>query len=171
MSGRKHVPGTIQHLSTDLPAVAASVVYMRQHAAALATEAGGNDEQVDRIRLAVSEAVTNVVEHAYPRGQHGRVQVEAAVDAGELLVLVSDEGAGMSSDRVSRGLGLGLALMAEVCDGLTISARSSGGVDVQMRFVLDGAMAAAANGRHADHALGSVASALMSAVPSFSTTT
>ena len=125
-----------RQLNVVLPAVAASVACMRSDAAGLALAAGASEEQADRVRLAVSEAVTNVVEHAYARGGSGRVQLVAAVENGELLVLVSDDGHGMSSRRRSRGLGLGLALMADACDGLTISARSGGGVEVQTRFVL-----------------------------------
>jgi anti-sigma regulatory factor (Ser/Thr protein kinase) len=121
---------------------------MRAEAGEFAARAGADEEQVDRVRLAVSEAVTNVIEHAYPSGGHGRVHMAAAVEDGELIVLVSDDGLGMSSRPFgpgqgigsrgpSPGLGLGLALMADACDGLTISARSSGGVDVLMRFELE----------------------------------
>jgi anti-sigma regulatory factor (Ser/Thr protein kinase) len=139
---------------------------MRGEAAQLAAAAGASEEQVDRVRLAVSEAVTNVVEHAYATGSHGRIQLAAAVEDGELLVLVSDEGGGMDSNRESLGLGLGLGLMAEACDGLTISARSSGGVDVQMRFVL----AAPAPAKRVQPR-GSSAVAWRPAAPRFSTTT
>ncbi len=158
--------GTATTVSTALPAVAASVVCMRRQAAAFAAEAGGSADAVDRVRLAVSEAVTNVVEHAYAGGEVGCVQMQAAVEGGELLVLVSDGGSGLNPRRVSRGLGLGLALMADVCDGLTIAARSSSGVDVQMRFLL-----AAPDGEWRGQRRGSSASALRPAAPSFSTTT
>jgi anti-sigma regulatory factor (Ser/Thr protein kinase) len=153
-------------LNIALPAVAATVASMRGEAADLAASAGASEEQVDRVRLAVSEAVTNVVEHAYATGGHGRVQMAAAVERGELLVLVSDEGAGIDSRRPSLGLGLGLGLMAEACDGLTISARSSGGVDVQMRFLI--AAPAPAPRRQSR---GSSSAAWRPALPRFSTTT
>jgi anti-sigma regulatory factor (Ser/Thr protein kinase) len=123
---------------------------MRAEAGEFAARAGAEEEQVDRVRLAVSEAVTNVIEHAYPSDGPGRVHMAAAIEEGELIVLVSDDGLGMTSRPFgpapglglrgpSPGLGLGLALMADACDGLTISARSSGGVDVLMRFELEAA--------------------------------
>jgi anti-sigma regulatory factor (Ser/Thr protein kinase) len=165
MATGRHADSAMQ-LSSNLPAVAASVACMRGEAAALAAGAGASQEQVDRVRLAVSEAVTNVIEHAYGGGAYGRIHMAAAVEAGELLVLVSDEGGGIDSRRDSLGLGLGLGLMAEACDGLTISARSSGGVDVQMRFEV-GAPAAPARAQPR----GSSRAAWRPAVPRFSTTT
>lgn len=38
-------------------------------------------EALDDIELAVNEAVSNAAEHAYPRGTHGEIVVEAAVEA------------------------------------------------------------------------------------------
>jgi stage II sporulation protein AB (anti-sigma F factor) len=94
-------------------------------------------ERLEDVRLAVSEAVTNSVAYAY-EGAPGEVHVIAAVVSGELWIVIADDGMGMRRRPSEiRGLGLGLGLMARVSDALTILARSSGGVEVQMRFHLD----------------------------------
>ena len=51
---------------------------------------------VERVRLAVSEAATNVVVHAYRETREpGLIHVGASVDADELRVSVTDTGSGL----------------------------------------------------------------------------
>ncbi|MGD1059007.1 MAG: ATP-binding protein [Solirubrobacteraceae bacterium] len=124
------------YLSESRVADASSVGWARKAVAELAVAAGMQGERVEDVRLAVSEAVTNSVAYAY-EGAPGKVHIIAAVVSGELWIVVADDGMGMRRRPSEiRGLGLGLGLMARVSDALTILARSSGGVEVQMRFQL-----------------------------------
>jgi anti-sigma regulatory factor (Ser/Thr protein kinase) len=124
------------YLSESAPAVPASVAWARKTLAAFAAAAGVRGERLQDVRLAVSEAVTNAVAYAYD-GSPGDVHVIAAVVAGELWIVIADDGSGMQTrPSESRGLGLGLGLMARLSDALTILTRSSGGVEVRMRFDL-----------------------------------
>jgi serine/threonine-protein kinase RsbW len=115
------------------PATAASVPHARHDLTAYASEAGVTEDQLDRIRLAVSEAVTNAVRHAYPQTPGG-VQVTATAMHGELWVLVADEGCGHQTPATDPGLGWGLALIAEACDDFILAQRSDGGTQARMRF-------------------------------------
>jgi anti-sigma regulatory factor (Ser/Thr protein kinase) len=117
------------------PARAGSVPRARHDLTEFAREAGAGDEGLERIRLAASEALTNAVLHAY-EAPGGRISVSAACVQGELLVLVSDQGAGLRV-RQSRGLGLGLALIAQVVDDFQILSRGTGGTELRMEFQLD----------------------------------
>jgi anti-sigma regulatory factor (Ser/Thr protein kinase) len=127
--------GRGQTLSYSYPAVADSVPRAREALSTFAQEAGATGEKLDSIRLAVSEAATNVVVHAYD-DDSGRIQVDAGLSAGELWVLIADEGLGMRPQSQSPGLGFGLSLMSQVCDKFEIATRSSGGIAVRMRFAL-----------------------------------
>ncbi|HEY4812238.1 MAG TPA: ATP-binding protein [Solirubrobacteraceae bacterium] len=134
------------YLSESRLADPASVGWARKAVAELAAAAGLHGERLEDVRLAVSEAVTNSVAYAY-EGDPGDVHVIAAVVSRELWVVIADDGIGMRRRPSEiRGLGLGLGLMARVSDALTILTRSSGGVEVQMRFQL-GEQADAATGR------------------------
>jgi serine/threonine-protein kinase RsbW len=116
-------------------AEAASVGVARADLAGFAAGAGASDTLVDGVRLAVSEAVTNVVRHAYPLTP-GEVRVRAAIGDDGLEVVVSDDGCGVHSDAEGAGLGLGLTLIYEVSDEMTLAPRANGGTDVRMRFSL-----------------------------------
>jgi anti-sigma regulatory factor (Ser/Thr protein kinase) len=146
-------------------AVPASISDARAELATLAAHAGASQEELERICLAASEALTNVVEHAYC-GVGGQIEVLAGVAGGDLSVLVADRGSGLRRDHRSEGLGLGFVLMRMSCDALTLAPRSGGGLEVRMRF----AIAALRERRAAAQARGSVASASLAASPSFSTT-
>jgi anti-sigma regulatory factor (Ser/Thr protein kinase) len=127
--------GRGQTMSLTYPAVAESVQRARQALTSFARSAGATDQQLDSIRLAVSEAATNVVVHAYD-DDPGLIQLNAGLSAGKLWVLIADDGLGMRSQIQSPGLGCGLSLISQVCDEFQINKRSSGGLEVRMRFAL-----------------------------------
>jgi serine/threonine-protein kinase RsbW len=124
-----------QGLSATYEAKPSSVALARGALAEFAAAAGASDAQVDGVRLATSEAVTNAVLHAY-RGGPGEIQVTAALAGRELWILVSDEGGGMQPQADRPGLGLGLGLISQVCDDMAIVPRSSGGTEVRILFKL-----------------------------------
>jgi anti-sigma regulatory factor (Ser/Thr protein kinase) len=124
------------YLSESAPAAPASVSWARQLIVDFAAAAGLSGQRLEDVRLAISEAVTNAVAYAYD-GVPGEIHVIAAVVPEELWLVIADDGNGMRARPTeARGLGLGLALMAQLSDALTILARSSGGVEVRMRFDL-----------------------------------
>jgi anti-sigma regulatory factor (Ser/Thr protein kinase) len=124
----------VQRTHNELyPATAASVPRARHELTAYASQVGVPEDQLDRIRLAVSEAVTNAVRHAY-RDTSGQVHITATATDGELWVLVADEGCGHQTPAINPGLGWGLALIAEACDDFTLAERSEGGTQARMRF-------------------------------------
>jgi serine/threonine-protein kinase RsbW len=100
-----------------------------------AARGGASERRREDIALAVSEALSNVVVHAYDgRDIPGDVRVDAWIEEAALQVAVSDDGIGMAERR----LGLGLALMGHVSDRLRLeSGDSMPGMCVRMTFALD----------------------------------
>jgi serine/threonine-protein kinase RsbW len=120
--------------------VAEEVAGVRRSAVRFARANGVPDRLLDDMRLAISEAVTNAVVHAFRgRGQPGTVTVSIDVMAGEILeVAVRDDGVGMSPRSDSPGLGLGLALIASLTDQVEYrSPRDGDGFELWMCFRLD----------------------------------
>jgi serine/threonine-protein kinase RsbW len=147
------------------PAIPASVPDARRDVTEFAGAAGVRGAELDAVRLAVSEALTNVVVHAY-RGGSGMIHVTTAVASEELWVLVGDDGSGLHARTDSEGLGVGLALIAEVTDGFAVVERSSGGTEIRMRFAIE-----PARSLRNVYERGSAASAARPASSVFSTTT
>ena len=80
------------------------------------------------VALAVSEAITNAVLHAY-RGDDsgGPVRVVACAEPGRLVVVVRDYGCGMRPNPDSPGLGLGLSVIGRLATELNIERPDEGG--------------------------------------------
>ena len=98
--------------------------------------AGAEKRVREAARLAVSEAVSNVVVHGYRDSAPGAFTVSVEWDGGELRVIVRDEGCGMSPRTDSPGAGLGLPLIATLADSVSVVAAPEGGTEVSMTFPL-----------------------------------
>jgi serine/threonine-protein kinase RsbW len=107
---------------------------IRHDVKAHAHDQGARDP--DAIALAVTEAVTNAVLHAYvDAAEPGEVEVivqRVAEDCVEILVC--DDGRGMRPRTDSPGLGLGLPLVATLAEHFEVQARVGGGTRVRMAF-------------------------------------
>ena len=125
----------VRNLNETFEASPSSVADGRATLADFAAKAGATPSQVDAVRLAASEAMTNSVLHAY-RGGPGSIYVNAAVGPGELWILISDDGCGLKPRADRPGLGLGLGLISEVSDDFAIVSRATGGTEVRIRFNL-----------------------------------
>ena len=117
-----------------LDAVPENVPVARRAVAEFARACDGNPEHV---ALAISEAVTNVVLHAYPEDVDGRMRVSAALIGGDLVVTVSDDGDGMKPDPESTGLGMGLPIIGSLTSQTSLK-KTETGLEVTMRFPCPG---------------------------------
>ena len=113
-----------------------SVPLARAAVARLAVRAGVCPGRLDGIRLAVSEAMTNVVVHAYP-SRTGAIHLTAALTDEALTVLIADDGIGPRATPRDPGPGWGWPLMSGCCDTLSITRRGQGGTLVEMRWMID----------------------------------
>jgi anti-sigma regulatory factor (Ser/Thr protein kinase) len=122
-------------LSRGYSAVADSVPLARNALVSLAEAAGAETGQLEAVRLAVSEALTNAVIHAFP-ARPGRIQVTAWAGPREFVIEIADNGLGFQPGDDTPGLGVGLGLIAQVTDDFDIRQPQSGGTEVRMRFRL-----------------------------------
>ena len=89
------------------------------------------------IAVCVSEAMTNVVMHAYrDMDSPGQIDVEAELDGDSLTVRISDQGHGLEPRLDSPGLGLGLPLISQFAGSSDIASPERGGTEIIMRFDL-----------------------------------
>jgi serine/threonine-protein kinase RsbW len=115
-------------------ACATSVALIRRAATDWARERHADERTLQNIALAVSEAASNVVVHAYRESAPGDILLEMSADAGGLCIAVLDDGLGISPRPDSPGLGLGMPLIANLAENLEVRTRPEGGTEVRMRF-------------------------------------
>src|SRR3954452_9666729 len=96
-------------LELTLPARPENVAVARHAIGGFADGVEIPDQTLADVKLAVTEACTNVVVHAYP-GEDGPMGLRASVDEDVLRVVVVDVGRGILPRPDSPGLGLGLPL-------------------------------------------------------------
>ena len=123
-------------LNETYDATPESVAKARAALSAFAAAAGADREQVESVRLAVSEAMTNAVVHAY-RGGPGEITVTCSIVSDELWIVICDDGCGLEPRADRPGLGLGLGLISQLSDDFAIVSRATGGTEVRIRFTLD----------------------------------
>ena len=122
-------------VSLDAEAVARSVSDARRRMVAFAAELGADRDLQARVALAVSEAATNVVVHAYPDAE-GPMGLRASIDGRSLSLVVIDRGRGIVPRPDSPGLGLGLPLIATLAESLELGTGRSEETEVRMTFDL-----------------------------------
>ena len=118
------------------PAEPISVSRAREAVNRFAQATGAAEEAVHTMLLAVSEAVSNVVLHAYRESREpGWVSLELSRPKPPTLrAVVADGGMGMVPRPDSPGIGMGLPLIAQLADTVEFGHRPGGGTDVVMCF-------------------------------------
>jgi len=86
-----HVPSSTENLSM-----------IRDFVRRIGTQAGMDDMEVARLEMAVDEACSNVMEHAYQSDATKEVSIRAAVDENALRIVVIDTGKGFDPAAVEQ---------------------------------------------------------------------
>jgi len=105
----------------------------------MAEAAGFDAAQADQLALAVDEASTNVIEHAYRGAADRRIELRFDDRGGELRVEVADDGEAVDPREVPevdlrryaserRTGGLGMHLMGRIMDSVTFRRNGQGNV-------------------------------------------
>jgi anti-sigma regulatory factor (Ser/Thr protein kinase) len=127
------VVGELERLELRLDATPAAVGEARRSVAAFAARHAL--AHPDDVALAVTEAVTNAVVHAYrAEGGSGRIRVVACARDTGLVVVVRDYGSGMLPNPDSPGAGLGLPVIGALAEEVNIERSEEGGNRIRMRF-------------------------------------
>jgi len=117
-----------------LPARPENVSVIRHVLGAFAEALRLPDDLVEDLRLAVTEACTNVVRHAYPQEVAGPVEITIRPTEDAVSVVVADHGRGIGSSSDTNGPGLGLPLIAAIADEVELQPVPGGGSRVAMTF-------------------------------------
>jgi serine/threonine-protein kinase RsbW len=126
---------SVPYLGLNRAALPETAGEARRRITAFASAHGADRRLQADIALAVTEAVTNVIVHAYPPGRVGTLSIAADVEEGALEIVVTDEGEGFRPG-TSPGLGAGLSIIAETAAQFAIREHEPRGIELWMRFDL-----------------------------------
>ena len=127
----------------EFPSRSSNEAFARSAAACFAAQMDPTLNELEDIKTAVSEAVTNAIVHAYP-DTIGRVQLKGRISAGNVLELtVRDYGRGIPDvDKARQPMfttggeersGMGFTIMESFMDKLTVRSTPGKGTTVMMR--------------------------------------
>ena len=133
-STAKPVPALESDIRLTLPARPENVAVVRHVLGALAESLGLPRPVTEDMRLAVTEACTNVVRHAY-NDEDGKIDVVVRPKGDALEVIVADTGRGLGPSPDTEGPGLGLPLIAALADSLHVEQKERAGNRLIMRFL------------------------------------
>lgn len=117
----------------------------RSIVSAFAAQADPALDELQDIKTAVSEAVTNCIIHAYPE-QLGTISLSASLTGSKLRVVVADKGVGIED--VERAMtpmyttggkeraGLGFAVMQTFCDSIKVRSTPGKGTRITLTKTL-----------------------------------
>jgi len=138
---RASANGGAQTVRLTIPAKAEYITLVRLALSGLSQSRQLSDETLGDLKLAVTEACSNSVRHAYRDGRPGSVEVVYEVHPDRLVIEVSDDGEGFTlaerhgipDGSLSEG-GLGIAIIRELADELEFGP-GVGGQGSRLRFV------------------------------------
>ncbi|MFD2617339.1 MULTISPECIES: anti-sigma B factor RsbW [Terrilactibacillus] len=137
-------------VSLKIPAKSEFVGVARLTVSGIANRMGFNYDDIEDIKIAVSEACTNVVNHAYKNVDEGQIEINLNCSETSLTITVIDQGNCFEVDKVLNELkpidvtmslnqinegGLGLFLINTLMDEVNIS--SGSGIIVKMSKLLN----------------------------------
>jgi serine/threonine-protein kinase RsbW len=114
------------------PATPLGVAAARGEVEAVARDCGMDGLALGAVKLAVNEAVTNAVVHAYAQNE-GRISVTVELVGKELAITVADTGGGLLPRADSPGLGMGLPLIAQLTERIDVRSDDDG-TEIRMWF-------------------------------------
>jgi len=111
----------------QVPSSTENLALIREFVTTIGRQATLNDEEINKLELAVDEACANVIEHAYGHDITKDVSVRATFDDERLKISVIDEGLGFDPAKVNqksvdeliherRSGGLGIRLIKTLMD-------------------------------------------------------
>lgn len=88
-----------------VPAKAEYVGVLRLSVSGIASRMGFSYEAIEDLKVALSEAATNVVEHAYEKNGNGELTLRFGIYHDRLEVMVSDQGDSFSFEEIKNRIG------------------------------------------------------------------
>lgn len=132
----------INEMTINFKALSENEAFARSCVAAFCVQLNPTLDQITDIKTAVSEAVTNSVVHAYPKGE-GEISINVKLTQDSAIIAVSDFGIGISNFEKAmqpffttkpneERSGMGFTVMESFMDKVTLLKNKGSGITVLM---------------------------------------
>jgi len=132
-----------KHYELKIPSQTDNLELIREFVSRLSAKVGFNEEDVDKIRIAVDEACTNVIKHAYEKEGEDHIGIIIKIDYQKLTIMITDRGKGFDLEEIEmpqmneylaelRVGGLGIYLMKALMDEVDYKSLPGVGNEVRM---------------------------------------
>lgn len=139
----------MNYFDMKLLAIGESEAFARNVVASFAVQCAPTVEEINDIKTAVSEAVTNAVVHAYECDEDGVVQIYCKIDGAVIDVVITDFGKGIAdineaiepfftTAQDEERSGMGFTIMQTFMDEMSVESTLGKGTCVRMRKVIKG---------------------------------
>jgi serine/threonine-protein kinase RsbW len=139
----------IKQYKLKIPSQTDNLDLIRDFVAGIARKVGFDNQEINKIELAVDEACTNVIEHAYQYDESQDIDIAVKIDYQKLTVVVTDRGRSFRMEEVElpdmktylaelRVGGLGIYLMKTLMDEVDYHSQPDGKNQVRMvKYLFD----------------------------------
>ena len=140
--------GETERIKVEIDSLSRNEEFARVVAAVFMSRMNPTLEEIDDVKTAVSEAVTNAVIHGY-RGGAGKIYIEAEIKGNLLTLSVQDKGVGIidlkkamepmyTTDTSGERSGMGFSFMEAFMDEVEVDTRPGLGTKVTMKKRIGG---------------------------------
>ncbi len=132
----------VNKVKIEFPARSPNVALARSLVAALVSEVDLVLSELDELKVAVAEAVTNSVIHAYPENPQGLIELTACLEKDSVTVFIRDWGKGIENlpqaleadySTKKERMGLGFSLMQAFSTEMEVKSEPGWGTWVKLK--------------------------------------
>ena len=139
----------VNEMKLRVPAVSVNEAVCRSAITAFCASSDPTTTELGDIRLALSEAVTNCIVHAY-RNEIGKIYITADLLENSIIrIKIRDHGCGIddvkiartplyTTDKAGERSGMGFTVMESFCDAVQVSSKSGKGTSVTLYKKING---------------------------------
>lgn len=132
----------------EFPALSQNESFARITVAAFVAQLDPTMDEINEIKTAVSEAVTNAIIHGYENDPEGIITIEAAIEDRSVEIVIRDRGVGIGNIEEARQplfttkpelerSGMGFTIMENFVDELEIVSKPNEGTTVRLKKRLE----------------------------------
>ena len=140
----KNLPKSTAEYNLKIPSQTENLELIREFISNITTKVGFDSEDVNKIELAVDEACTNVIKHAYEKDEKQSIDIAIKIDYYKITIIITDRGKGFDTNKIKtpdmkeylaemRVGGLGIYLMYSLMDEIDFDIKP--GIKNQVKMV------------------------------------